>query len=248
MERARQIMQTIPCSNGLCDQQNCNLRHTRPPTRIARRGILDRAISDEDEKKREEEELNRALVESLYASLCCSYCSRKFDNNESLQLHQAGNCAEMEGDGRKSTCDDEVASNLVNPSAKQQQQRNSKGDGHGGQDLPNNGDPWNEELERSWIEQEELEEIDRNNREGSPKARRSYGVPRGAFLPKSKKKVTVEREQRPRRKTRMTEKMAEWQSQLGLQKEQNNDMINEKKEEKGTSDAKNMEEKEKNIG
>ena len=100
MEKARQIMKTMPCSNGLCDQVKCALRHTRPPTRLVsgtngrRRGILDRAISDEEREKKEEEEIDRALVESLHTSLCCLYCGSKFDNDECLQ---AAYCGEMDG-------------------------------------------------------------------------------------------------------------------------------------------------------
>lgn len=104
LQRGREMMQNMLCHNGNCSQVNCLLRHLRPPPNRREfdvdengypRGITDRAEAREEETETEED-LRRAIEESLVMSLTCQYCKRFFETKDDLQFHFGGNCTGME--------------------------------------------------------------------------------------------------------------------------------------------------------
>ena len=104
MKKAKGMMMKIPCPNGNCSQRNCLMLHTRPPVVIGAKSNENRRNSMQDRTERrgannsmdEEEEIRKAMVESLAIFLTCQYCGREQKTKEDLQLHQAGNCSKME--------------------------------------------------------------------------------------------------------------------------------------------------------
>ena len=95
------LLQTTLYPNGNCPQTSCLFRHLRAPVILSnnrtRQGSIETNDGEKNEKGngvmlvqgnvKEQENLDRALAESLKGAFTCKHCKKSCINMEELQIH-----------------------------------------------------------------------------------------------------------------------------------------------------------------